>query len=314
MPEKTQSRRSHSKPGPIQTKCVLRLRSPFRPGMDGKVANRRVFARQRVFGVPFELHGLEPATKRIIDGQLSGGRLPSTGNFLENFNRLQRSHDACHRAKHTDFRTIEHGLSGRRFREQTAIRWPWVTLCIALMRFECCQVPIEWTERRKNQRPLREVTSIGNEVSRCKIIRAIGDNVIVADEIERIRVIDPHIMGLDGDMRVEPFNCLASAFYLQAIHIVRVVRDLALKIGERNDIIVNDTDRTHTGGGEIKDHRRTNTAGTDKQDARSLELLLPLTANLSQHEVAPITLDFFRGKLTHDVASKIVCFDTVYSS
>ena len=57
-------------------------------------------------------------------------------------------------------------------------------------------------------------------------------------------------------------------------------------------VVVDDADRADTGGGQILDDRRAQTAGTDDQHASLLELLLARAADFGQDQMASVTLDF----------------------
>ncbi len=64
--------------------------------------------------------------------------------------------------------------------------------------------------------------------------------------------------------------------------------DLALQIARVNHVEVHQAQGADAGRGQIKRERRTETAGTDAQNARGLELLLALDAHFGQDEVARV--------------------------
>ena len=47
--------------------------------------------------------------------------------------------------------------------------------------------------------------------------------------------------------------------------------DLALQVGQRHVIVIDDAERADAGGGEIKQHRAAEAAGADDQDLGRLE-------------------------------------------
>ena len=63
------------------------------------------------------------------------------------------------------------------------------------------------------------------------------------------------------------------------------MNDLPLKIGERDDIIINNSNRADARRRKIVQQRRTQTASTNHQNARSLQTLLPRPADITQHEL-----------------------------
>jgi hypothetical protein len=74
------------------------------------------------------------------------------------------------------------------------------------------------------------------------------------------------------------------------------MENLALQIRQRDRIIVDDADLADSGGGEILEQRRAETSGSDDEDACGFQLVLAGSTDTVQHDVARITLDFFRGQ------------------
>ncbi len=72
---------------------------------------------------------------------------------------------------------------------------------------------------------------------------------------------------------------------------------LALQIRQRHDVIVDNAERADAGGGEIKQHRRAETAGADDQHARPAQRGLTRAAYLAQYDVARVTLQFVGTQL-----------------
>ena len=79
----------------------------------------------------------------------------------------------------------------------------------------------------------------------------------------------------------------------------RVVYDLPLEIVEADALVVYDADLAYAGCGEIKQKRRAEAAGADNQHLGVLQPLLTFAADLFQHQLAFVALDFVRGE--HDL-------------
>ncbi len=75
---------------------------------------------------------------------------------------------------------------------------------------------------------------------------------------------------------------------------VGFVDHLPLQVGQRDHVVVDDAERADAGGRQILQHRRAEPAGADDQHARALQLLLARPADLGQHDVARIALQFLR--------------------
>ena len=69
--------------------------------------------------------------------------------------------------------------------------------------------------------------------------------------------------------------------------------DLAVQVGERDLVVVDDAERPDTGPSQILQRRRAQTACADDERARGLELVLPRAAQPMQDDLARVTLDFF---------------------
>ena len=75
--------------------------------------------------------------------------------------------------------------------------------------------------------------------------------------------------------------------------------DLALQVGQRDDVVVHDPDGADAGGCEIQRDRAAEPAGADHQDLGAKQPLLPDPAHLLQHDVPGVALDLLVGEV-HD--------------
>ena len=67
-------------------------------------------------------------------------------------------------------------------------------------------------------------------------------------------------------------------------------QDLALQVGELDDVVVDDADAADAGGGEVVQHRRAQPAGADDQHRAGAQLLLAALADLLEDELAVVAL------------------------
>jgi hypothetical protein len=73
----------------------------------------------------------------------------------------------------------------------------------------------------------------------------------------------------------------------------RGVNDLALKVGQRHDVVVDHAERTDAGRGEIHQRRRAEAARADHQHGCFLQCGLAGAADLAQHDMAGVAFEFF---------------------
>ena len=99
-------------------------------------------------------------------------------------------------------------------------------------------------------------------------------------------------MRLEMNMRIERVNHLRGAVDLAPSDIGRGVDDLALQVGQRDDVVIDHAERADTGGGQIHQDRRTEAAGADHQHGRLFQRGLPGAADLAQHDMAGVAFEF----------------------
>ena len=101
-------------------------------------------------------------------------------------------------------------------------------------------------------------------------------------------------MGLDLDVGIERLQPVSRAVDLEIAHVFRGVENLALQVGEGDDIRVHQPNHAHTGRGQIEGRRGAQAAGADDQDAGGLQPLLAGPTDLAQDQVAGVAFDLFR--------------------
>ena len=138
---------------------------------------------------------------------------------------------------------------------------------------------------------------IRDRIARREIVRAVGNDVVLADEFPGIVGGEADGVGRDRHVRVDPGDCVARARDFRPAKRRRVVNDLALQVGQRDRVVIDDPERPHPGRGEILDKRRTQPAGADDQHPRRLQLLLPRTADIGKHDMARVAGDLVRRRV-----------------
>src|SRR5258707_5613898 len=93
-------------------------------------------------------------------------------------------------------------------------------------------------------------------------------------------------------MGIERVNLSRGAVDLAPANIRRGVDDLALQIGQRDNVVIDHAERSDTGGGEIHQRWRAETAGADHQHGGFLQGGLAGASDFTQHDVAGGTLAF----------------------
>ncbi len=212
-------------------------------------------AGQRIFRVPGDRHDFEPARQRVVNEKPAGEAFADAEDLLDDLGCLQGADDARHRPEHANLGTVGDEALGRRFRKYAAQRRIGCPGCIFFVRLEQRDVAVERSERRISERPLCQITGVGDEIAGGEIVGTVGDDVVAGDEIERVRRVEAFGVRLDIHERIDAQDRIAGAVNFQAINVGRTVRDLALQIIERYGVIVDDADRADARRRQIQ-HKR----------------------------------------------------------
>ena len=99
-------------------------------------------------------------------------------------------------------------------------------------------------------------------------------------------------MRLEMNMRIERVNHFGGAVDLAPSDVGRGVDDLALQVGQRDDVVIDHAERADAGGRQIHQDRRAEAAGADHQHGRLLQRGLPGAADFAQHDMAGVAFEF----------------------
>ena len=116
-------------------------------------------------------------------------------------------------------------------------------------------------------------------------VRPVQDHVVAVDQPRDV-LLSKHLLVEDdvhvGIERVDRPTC---GLCLLLTHPVGRVDDLALEVGQVDDVEVDHADRANARGRQVEGRRRTETARADQERLRVQQLLLPLGADLGDEEV-----------------------------
>ena len=151
---------------------------------------------------------------------------------------------------------------------------------------------VELAERRRDQRLAGEEAGIRHQIAGLEIVGAVEHQVVTADQLHRIAGGQPRGVRGKSDMGIERVDLSGGAVDLAAADIRRGVNDLALQIGQRDDVVIDRAERADAGRGEIHQRRRAEAAGADHQHRGFLQGGLAGAADLAQHDMAGVSFEF----------------------
>ena len=103
------------------------------------------------------------------------------------------------------------------------------------------------------------------------------------------------------DVGVERLDLLLGGVDLRHADAIGGVDDLALQVGDVDDVVVDDAQRPDARGGEVERGRRAQAAGAEQQHLGVEQLLLALGADLGEQEVARVALALLGREALGDV-------------
>ncbi len=108
---------------------------------------------------------------------------------------------------------------------------------------------------------------------------------------------EPRLERLHLDVRIEVLDAPSRRLELRDTHGLRAVQDLALQIGLVDDVEIDHAESPDAGRRQIERRGGPEPAGAYQQDARSLQLALPLDADVRENEMARVPQDLFVRQL-----------------
>src|SRR5208337_5481530 len=137
-----------------------------------------------------------------------------------------------------------------------------------------------------------EHAGVIDQVAGGKIIGTVGDNVELAKQLQRVGAGQLHIERAQVQVGIDRLQLVAGGIDLLAANVVGRVNDLALQVGVVHDVEIHNAQRANACGRQIERERRAESACSNAQDFRGLQLLLALHAHLGHDQMARVAQDF----------------------
>ncbi len=203
---------------------------------------------------------------------------------------LDAADDARQHAEHAAFRAARDEPGRRRLRVEAPV-------ARAFLRREHRRLSLEPEDAAVHVRLAEDDAGVVHEISRREIVRAVDDDVVGREDLERVLGRERGVVRRDADVRVDREQPVLRGIELRAADVRRPVQNLPLQVAEVHDVEIDDADRADAGCGEIHRDRRSQAAGADAEDLRGLELLLPQHADFRQDQMTAVALEIVLGEL-----------------
>ena len=174
------------------------------------------------------------------------------------------------------------------------------------MRLEHRKLALEAQHRRRDQRLPRQHAGIGDEEAGGEIVGAVADQVVGPDQRQGIGGGEPGLVGLHRHQRIDRPRGGGGVVDLGLADPGGGMGDLALQVGEIEQIVVNQADGADPGRGQIEQQRAAEPAGADDQHPGLTQFGLSDAADLGEQDMAGIAPDLVRIEIevhARDMAS-----------
>jgi dienelactone hydrolase len=221
----------------------------------------------------------------VVDQQAAGQALPRAGDRLD---CLQGHHRADHARQGPDHPDQGAGLGvGRDLGDQAAVTG---------LALEHAHLAGPAAKGAADQCLALGQASVTDGEARREVVGAVQHQVIPRYDRPGVGLIQPYRMGFDGQMRVQRRQMLRRRFDLGPAGVGGGKQHLALQVGQRDGVGVDQAQGPDPGGGQVEGGRRAQPPGPDHKNPCCLQLLLARSADLAQHQMAGVSLDLGVGK------------------
>ena len=244
-------------------------------------------AAHRAIRVLPQLQLTELHLQGVIDQEAPDQRFADADDELDGLGGLDHADDARQHTKHAAFGAAGHESGRRRLGIEAAV-------ARAVLGPEHGCLSFEPEDAAVGVRLAGEHAGVVHEVPGRKIIGAVEDDVVLAEQLERVLRGQRRLVRLDLHVRIHRVDLALGRGELGAAHIVGRVDDLPLQVAEVDDVKVDDAEAPDAGRRQVHRGRRTEAARADAQDAARLDLALRVHAHLRHDQVPAVALDLVR--------------------
>src|SRR5690242_8835938 len=234
-------------------------------------------------------NGSEAHAQRVDEEQSPNEGLADAEYELDPFGGLDRSDETGQHAEHAAFGAARNEPGRRRLGEETAI-------ARSLLESEDRCLSLETEDRPVDVGLAQQYARVVREIARREVIGAVDDDVVVANDVERVLGGETRLVGLDVDVRIHVANTLSRRLELGTADVFRAMQHLPLQVRNVDDIEIDEAERADACRGEIERERGAKRAGADEQDASRFELALPVDADVRKDEVPAVAQHLLIGQ------------------
>src|SRR5207302_161261 len=130
---------------------------------------------------------------------------------------------------------------------------------------------------------------VAGKVARRQIIGAIDYDVVIANQLDGVAPAQACGVGLDRDRWIDGKQTCARRIGFLAANVARSMQELPVKVAEVNRVLINNSDCSNSGGGEVKRRGRSEPAGPDTQHPGFFQSALTFLTYLSKIDLPRVS-------------------------
>ena len=251
-----------------------------------QLMDRTMVAANRARRILAQPQFAEAHSQRVKEQEPADQRFADAEDQLDRLHGLNRADDAGQNAQHAAFGARRHQARRRRFGIEAAVaRPPGIA--------EDGGLAFKPEDRAVDIGLAQQHAGVVDQIARREIVGAVDDDVVIAEQVEGVLAGQARLVGVDANRRDSAGQTFFGGLNLGPAHVGGGKRNLALQIGEVDDVEIDDSQPPHAGRGQIKPQRRAQSARADHQDFGLGELELPLHAHFGHDQVAAVALNLF---------------------
>jgi len=159
------------------------------------------------------------------------------------------------------------------------------------MRGENASLPFEAEDGTVEVRLAQEDARVVGEVAGREVVGAVHDDVVGANEVERVLAGKAGLVEDNLDVRIEAVKGIMGGFSLGAAEVRAAMENLPVKVGQIHGVGIEYAEFADPGGGEVESHGRAEPARAQAKDAGSAYFVLALEPDFGQSEVPRVAAD-----------------------
>ncbi|MOA23346.1 hypothetical protein D3C78_1439600 [compost metagenome] len=156
-------------------------------------------------------------------------------------------------------------------------------------------MPFHTDRRAGHQRFALRMAQAVEQIARCHVVGTVQHQIVGGNLCRHLFIVQLPVNGINMDMRIDGAQFDTRRINLRHANARVAVQDLALQVGERNGVEINQRQMTHPCGSQIGRGGATQATQADNQHPCGFQLFLTVEVETAQDNLAVIAQCFGIG-------------------